>query len=68
MKITAVCLATILNSRPDLEIELDLCKITSAGASALAEVLGRNQIPTTIDDCGIDNILFSRMGCAETVV
>jgi hypothetical protein len=59
MKITAVCLATILNSRPDLEIVLDLCKITSAGASALAEVLGHNQGPTTIDDCGIDNFIIA---------
>jgi hypothetical protein len=42
-------------SRPDLEIVLDRCKITSAGAASLAEVLGRNQGPTTLDDCGIDN-------------
>jgi hypothetical protein len=42
-------------SRPDLEIVLKHCKITSAGASALAEVLGRNQGPTKLDYCGIDN-------------
>jgi hypothetical protein len=59
MKVTAVCLATILNSRPDLEIVLDLCKIMSAGASALAEVLGRNQGPTKLDSCGIDNFVLA---------
>jgi hypothetical protein len=46
-------------SRPDLEIELHRCKITSAGASALAEVLGRNQGPTTIYDCQIDNVVLA---------
>jgi hypothetical protein len=42
-------------SRPDLEIVLDHCKITGAGASALAEVLGRNQGPTKLYLCQIDN-------------
>jgi hypothetical protein len=41
-------------SKPDLEIELTQCKLTSAGTIALAEVLGRNQGPTKIDGC--DNI------------
>jgi hypothetical protein len=41
-------------SRPDLEINLYCCKLTSAGASALAEVLGRNQGPTLLNRCGID--------------
>jgi hypothetical protein len=41
-------------SRPDLEIELNRCKITSAGASSLVEVLGRNQGPTKISFCEID--------------
>jgi hypothetical protein len=41
-------------SRPDLEILLSWCKITSAGAVALAEVLGRNQGPTKLDSCDID--------------
>jgi hypothetical protein len=36
-------------SRPDLEIVLDECKITSAGGNALSEVLGRNQGPTRLD-------------------
>jgi hypothetical protein len=41
-------------SRPDLEIILITCKLTSAGASALAEVLGRNQGPTKLHCCNID--------------
>jgi hypothetical protein len=41
-------------SRPGLEIELKGCKLTSAGTSALAEVLGRNQGPTNIDCLFID--------------
>jgi hypothetical protein len=42
-------------SRPDLEIVLYRCKITSTGAASLAEVLGRNQGPTKLDDCFVDN-------------
>jgi hypothetical protein len=41
-------------SRPDLEINLDCCELTSAGTSALAEVLGRNQGPTSLNWCKID--------------
>jgi hypothetical protein len=41
-------------SRPDLEIELIACTLTNAGSSALAEVLGRNQGPTTLYHCDID--------------
>jgi hypothetical protein len=41
-------------TRPDLEIALDSCKLTSAGTSALAEILGRNQGPTKLDRCQID--------------
>jgi hypothetical protein len=41
-------------SRPGLEIELHSCKFTSAGIRALAEVLGRNQGPSKLDDCEID--------------
>jgi hypothetical protein len=40
-------------SRPDLEIILIRCKVTSAGASALVEVIGRNQGPTELTDCEI---------------
>jgi hypothetical protein len=46
-------------SRPGLEIVLDSCTITSAGASALAEVLGRNQGPTKLDDCDIDCLVLA---------
>jgi hypothetical protein len=46
-------------SRPDLEIILHLCTITSAGASALTEVLGRNQGPTKLDRCDIDNLVLA---------
>jgi hypothetical protein len=41
-------------SRPGLEIELIQCRLTNAGTSALAEVLGRNQGPTKLDCCDID--------------
>jgi hypothetical protein len=41
-------------SRPDLKIELSRCELTSAGTSALAEVLGRNQGPTSLIWCKID--------------
>jgi hypothetical protein len=46
-------------SRPDLEIILNYCRLTSAGASALAEVLGRNQGPTMLDWCYIDNYVLA---------
>jgi hypothetical protein len=46
-------------SRPDLEISLVWCKITSAGASALAEVLGQNQGPTQLDYCEIDSSVLA---------
>jgi hypothetical protein len=46
-------------SRPGLEIVLDCCKTTSAGASALVEVLGRNQGPTKLNYCEIDNLVLA---------
>jgi hypothetical protein len=46
-------------SRPDLEIVLNHCNITSAGTSALAEALGRNQGPTKLDYCDIDNFVLA---------
>jgi hypothetical protein len=46
-------------SRPDLEISPVGCKITSAGANALAEILGRNQGPTRLDCCEIDNFVLA---------
>jgi hypothetical protein len=46
-------------SRPDLKIELIHCKLTSTGASALAEVLGRNQGPTKLECCDVDNIVLA---------
>jgi hypothetical protein len=46
-------------SRPDLEIVLRCCTITSAGASALVEVLGRNQGPTKLEWCTIDNFVLA---------
>jgi hypothetical protein len=45
-------------SRPGLEIALG-CTITSAGASALAEVLGHNQGPIKLDSCYIDNVVLA---------
>jgi hypothetical protein len=46
-------------SRPDLEIVLTRCAITSVGTSALVEVLGRNQGPTKLDCCRIDNLVLA---------
>jgi hypothetical protein len=46
-------------SRPDLKIMLVHCIMASAGASALAEVLGRNQGPTKLDYCYIDNFVLT---------
>jgi hypothetical protein len=46
-------------SRPDLEIVLDRCAITSTGTSALAEVLGRNQGPTKLYPRYIDNCIIA---------
>jgi hypothetical protein len=46
------------HSRPDLKIRLIRCKLTSAGASALAEVLGRNQGPTELSNCDIDCLVL----------
>jgi hypothetical protein len=46
-------------SRPGLEIVLTGCKITSAGLSALIEVLGPNHGPTKLDQCEIDNFVLA---------
>jgi hypothetical protein len=46
-------------SRPDLEIVLERCEFTTTGASALVEVLRRNQGPTKLDLCRIDNVVLA---------
>jgi hypothetical protein len=46
-------------SRTDLEITLANCIITVAGATVLAEVLGRNQGPTKLDNCHTDNFALA---------
>jgi hypothetical protein len=46
-------------SRPGLEIELKECTITGSGARALVEVLGRNQGPTKLYRCFIDNLVLT---------
>jgi hypothetical protein len=46
-------------SRPGLEIEMIRCKVTNSGASFLAEVLGRDQGPTRLDFCDIDNFFLA---------
>jgi hypothetical protein len=46
-------------SRPDLEIVLKNCKFTIGGTSALAEILGRNQGPTQLDYCHLDNLVLA---------
>jgi hypothetical protein len=53
-------------SRPGLEITLNRCKLTSAGASALAEVLGRNQGPTELDFCDTDNSVLADGLCGNS--
>jgi hypothetical protein len=53
------CRALGAYSRPGLEIVLISCKLTNAGTSALAEVLGRNQGPTELVRCVIDNIVIA---------
>jgi hypothetical protein len=47
------------NSRPDLEIVFTGCTIKGAGSSMLAQVLGRDQGPTKLDRCDIDNIVLA---------
>jgi hypothetical protein len=46
-------------SGPDLEIVLNDCQITNAGASTLAALLGRNQGPTKLDHCLVDNFVLA---------
>jgi hypothetical protein len=46
-------------SRPEFEIEVKRCKITSVGARALADLLGRNQGPTKLYFCAIDNFVLA---------
>jgi hypothetical protein len=48
-----------VHSSPDLKIVLDSCKLTRAGTSALAEVLGRNQGPTKLECCDVDNTVLA---------
>jgi hypothetical protein len=50
-------------SRPDLEIELIHCEVTSAGTSALA-----SRARPSLTYHVLLTIPFSRMGCVETVV
>jgi hypothetical protein len=46
-------------SRPGLEIKLKVCTLTSAGTSALADTLRRNQGPTKLDGCVIDSFVLA---------
>jgi hypothetical protein len=46
-------------SRPDLEIEVNRCIVTSAGARALVEAIGRNQGPTKLERCDIDDFVLA---------
>jgi hypothetical protein len=46
-------------SKPGLEISLFCCTLTSAGASALSEVLKRNEGPTELDFCELDNVVLA---------
>jgi hypothetical protein len=54
------CIRALGNfSRPGREIELSHCRITGAAATVLAQVLGRNQGPTMLDLCDIDNFVLA---------
>jgi hypothetical protein len=53
------CRVLGVHSRPDLEIVLDSCTFTSAGTSALVEVFGRNQGPTELYLCYLDNFVLA---------
>jgi hypothetical protein len=54
------CIRALGNfSRPGREIELSHCRITGAAAAVLAQVLGRNQGPTKLDLCDIDNFVLA---------
>jgi hypothetical protein len=53
------CRALGAYSRPDLEINLIRCNLTSAGTSAFAEILASNQGPTNLDYCNIDNFVLA---------
>jgi hypothetical protein len=56
-------------SRPGLKIEVNRCKVTSAGTSALAEILGRNQGPTILEWCAMENtILADGIVCGFVIV
>jgi hypothetical protein len=46
-------------SRPGLEIELEYCRFEGAAAEAMAEVLGRNQGPTNLSFCDMDNSVLA---------
>jgi hypothetical protein len=46
-------------SRPDLEIDLKYCRIEGTAAEALGEVLGRNQGPTKVNFCKVDNFVLA---------
>jgi hypothetical protein len=46
-------------SKPGLEIKLKKCRMTGAAVAVLAQVLGRNQGPTKIDLCYIDNSILA---------
>jgi hypothetical protein len=46
-------------SRPGLKIVLKDCRFTRAGAITLAEILARNQGPTQLNWCEIDNLVLA---------
>jgi hypothetical protein len=54
-------------SRPGLEVVLKQCRIRGAAAAVLAQALGRNQGPTRLDNCNIDNYVLAD-GSVETIL
>jgi hypothetical protein len=53
------CRALGAFSRPGLDIVINSCEFTSAGARVLAKVLGRNQGPTKLNWCEIDTFVLA---------
>jgi hypothetical protein len=49
----------VIGASSRLEIELYSCNLTRAGTSTLAEILRRNQGPTKLDLCYIDNSIVA---------
>jgi hypothetical protein len=52
-------LGVVSTLRPGLEIKLVFCEISGSSAEALAELLQRNQGPTELQSCDLDNCILA---------